>query len=318
MNAVSTSVLDAAIAWQLRLGSGEANAEHEREFAFWLSAHPEHRRVWQQLQGLDGQLAAASAGPVRQALLQHPRRLSLKRMGGTALSLLFAGTLLLGLLAQQRPLGDYLADELTARGEQRDLWLADRSQVRLNSASALDIDFSGNERLLHLRSGEILVQTAHGNDTRPLVVVTEQGRLRALGTRFLVRREGDRTRLTVLQSAVAARPAEAADERIVEAGQQVLMQRRQLGASQAAPIAADAWSRGMLVVENQRLDELLASLSEYRNGYLGVDPSIAGLRISGSFPLHDSDRALAALPPSLPVRIERLSDWWVRVVPAEK
>lgn len=74
----------------------------------------------------------------------------------------------------------------------------------------------------------------------------------------------------------------------------------------------------MLVVENQRLDTLLASLSEYRNGYLGVDPSIAGLRISGSFPLHDSDLALAALPPSLPVRIERLSDWWVRVVPAEK
>lgn len=318
MNAVSASVLDAAITWQLCLGSGETNAEQEREFALWLSAHPEHRRVWQQLQGLDGHLAAASAAPLRQALLQQPRRRSLKRMGGTALSLLFAGALLLGVLGQQRPLSDYLADELTGRGEQRDLWLTDRSQVRLNSASALDIDFSGSERLLHLRSGEILVQTAHGSDARPFVVVTEQGRLRALGTRFLVRREGDSTRLTVLQSAVAAQPAEAADKRIVEAGQQVLMQRRQLGASQVAPPAADAWSRGMLVVENQRLDDLLASLSEYRNGYLGVDPSIAGLRISGSFPLHDSDKALAAIALSLPVQTERLGPWWTRVVPREK
>jgi transmembrane sensor len=48
-----------------------------------------------------------------------------------------------------------------------------------------------------------------------------------------------------------------------------------------------------------------------------VDASIADLHISGSFPLHDSERALAALPPSLPVRIERYSDWFVRVVPKQ-
>lgn len=71
----------------------------------------------------------------------------------------------------------------------------------------------------------------------------------------------------------------------------------------------------MLVVENQRLGDLLDQLGEYRTGYLGVDPSIADLRISGSFPLRDSDLALAALPPSLPVAIERHTDWWVRVVP---
>lgn len=55
--------------------------------------------------------------------------------------------------------------------------------MRLNSRSALDIEFDDNERRLHLRSGEILIQTAKG-DTRPFIVETEQGRLRALGTRF--------------------------------------------------------------------------------------------------------------------------------------
>ncbi|MNT38067.1 fec operon regulator FecR [compost metagenome] len=58
-------------------------------------------------------------------------------------------------------------------------------------------------------------------------------------------------------------------------------------------------------------------IGEYRTGYLGVDSSIADLHISGSFPLHDSERALAALPPSLPVRIERYGDWFVRVVPKD-
>ncbi|MNJ68666.1 fec operon regulator FecR [compost metagenome] len=88
-----------------------------------------------------------------------------------------------------------------------------------------------------------------------------------------------------------------------------------LGASHAAPYAADAWSRGMLVVDELPLGELIARLGEHRRGYLGLDPRLAQLRISGSFPLHDTDLALAALPPSLPVRIQRYTDWWVKVVP---
>jgi len=95
------------------------------------------------------------------------------------------------------------------------------------------------------------------------------------------------------------------------------MHRDYLDDNQAAPVAADAWSRGMLVVEDMPLSELLAILGEYRRGYLGLDPSLESLRISGSFPLHDTDRALAALPPSLPVQIERHTDWWVKVVPAQ-
>ncbi|MCY1243063.1 Protein FecR [compost metagenome] len=72
----------------------------------------------------------------------------------------------------------------------------------------------------------------------------------------------------------------------------------------------------MLVADDMPLAQLIDSLGEYRSGYLGLDPALASLRISGVFPLNDSDKALAALPPSLPVRIERFSDWWVRVVPA--
>jgi transmembrane sensor len=315
MSAVSAQVLDAAIEWQLCLDSGTVSAEQQHAFAQWLAAHPEHARVWQQLNGLDIRLASAAAAPARQALLHSARRKSLRRLGGTALSLLLSSALLLGLLDQQRPLGDYLADERTARGEQRELLLSDHSLVRLNSASALDIEFTESRRAVRLRSGEILVQTAHG-DTRPFVVLTEHGSLRALGTRFLVRREGDSTRLTVLQSAVAAQPSEDANERIIRAGEQVVMQRQRLGAVQAAPLSAAAWSHGMLVADNLRLADLLDALGEYRRGYLGLDPTLADLRISGSFPLHDSDKALAALPPSLPVRIERAGNWWTRVVPA--
>ncbi|KRW58890.1 FecR domain-containing protein [Pseudomonas sp. TTU2014-080ASC] len=316
MSAVSSKVLDAAIEWQLCLDSGTASDEQKQQFALWLAIHPDHAKVWQQLNGLDVRLASAADAPARHALL-HSAPKQRRRVPRAVLSLVLSAGLALAALHQHRPLSDYLADEHTGFGEQRELQLSDRSRVRLNSGSALDIRFDEKQRLLYLRSGEILIETAAG-DTRPFIVETGQGRLRALGTRFLVRREGDATRLTVLQSAVAATPANRSEKRVINAGQEVLMQRDQLGPNQPAALGAEAWSHGMLVADNMPLADLLAALSDYRNGYLSVHPSLAGLRISGSFPLHDTDKALAALPPSLPVQIEQIGDWWTRVIPAER
>ena len=317
MSAVSARALDEAIAWQLTLGGEDVGEREHHEFERWLAASAEHRLVWQQLGELQQHLAPASAPLLRRTLQRSEADLRRRRrLAGSAFGLLLSVGLGLGLLAQQRPLPDYLADEWTAAGEQRELQLADRSRVRLNSRSALDIDYTAQQRRLFLHSGEILVETGHG-DARPFFVDTPQGRLQALGTRFLVRREGDSTRLIVLQSAVAAQPSDAASREVVEAGQQRLMHRDGLGAESPAPLTADAWSRGMLVADAMPLGELIARLGEYRSGYLGVDEGLAKLPISGSFPLHDSDRALAALPASLPVRIEYLGDWWVKVVPAQ-
>ncbi|MDZ3994983.1 Protein FecR [Pseudomonas sp. Teo4] len=86
-----------------------------------------------------------------------------------------------------------------------------------------------------------------------------------------------------------------------------------LGQITPVPAGADAWTRGMLVVDNVRLADLLAELGQYRNGHLGVDDEVANLRVTGSFPLNDTDLALASLVPALPVKIERHTPWWVTV-----
>ncbi|WXL26341.1 FecR family protein [Ectopseudomonas mendocina] len=316
MTAVPAKVLDAAIEWQLCLDSGLATDEQRHQFSLWLAAHPDHSKVWQQLNGLDVRLASAASTPARHALLYRANKPQ-RRLPGAALGLFIAAGLGLGLLQEYRPLSDYLADERTDYGEQREIQLSDHTRVRLNSGSAMDIHYDAHQRRLYLRNGEIFIQTGH-DDTRPFIVETAHGSLRALGTRFLVRREGDATRLTVIQSAVAATPAEVSRERVIKQGEQVLMQRQQLGDIQPAPAGAAAWRHGMLVADNMRLADLLDALAEYRTGYLGVDSRLADLRISGSFPLQDSDMALAALPPSLPVKIEKIGSWWTKVVPAEK
>ncbi|KAF0867251.1 FecR domain-containing protein [Pseudomonas sp. LD120] len=309
---VSAQVLDAAIAWQLALDGGASALERE-EFAKWHAAHEEHARAWRQLSMLDQRFSVAS-GPARNALLQSREglRRQVRKLGrGFASVALVVG---LALFAGERylPVDYWLAEQRTATGEQRTLRLSDGTRINLNTHSALDVRFDEQQRRIVLQAGEILIETGH-NDGRPFIVETRDGRMRALGTRFLVQREDRGTRLGVLQSAVAARPQAAQDEHVFKQGQQVLMHRDGLNPLPPLNPGADAWSRGMLVVDNARLGDLIKELGRYRRGYLGVAPEVADLRITGSFPLQDTDLALNALLPTLPVTIERHTDWWVTV-----
>ncbi|NCE88938.1 FecR domain-containing protein [Pseudomonas sp. L13] len=310
---VSSRVLDAAIAWQLSLDSGNGSAVEQEEFSKWLASDEEHARAWRQLGMLDQRFSVA-AGPARAALLQsrHGVRQRVRKLGrGLASIVLVCG---LALFAGERyvPIHYWLADQRTATGEQRMLKLADGTRVNLNTHSAIDVRFDETRRLIVLQAGEILVETGH-DDSRPFYVQTRDGSLRALGTRFIVKREDDATRLSVLQSAVAAQPEALHQEQVFKAGQQVLMRSDGLGPLLAVTPATDAWTRGMLVVDNARLGDVIEELARYRQGYLGVDKSVADLRITGSFPLHDTTLALNALLPTLPVQIEQHTPWWVTV-----
>ncbi|MDU9035481.1 FecR family protein [Pseudomonas corrugata] len=313
---VSAGVLDAAIAWQLSLDSGCGSAQEREAFAHWHAADEEHARAWRQLGMLEQRFSVAN-GPARAALLQS--RVSIRRRirkvgGGLASIVAVIG---LALFAGERylPLDYWLADQRTATGEQRTLRLADGTLINLNTHSALDVRFDDKQRRIVLQEGEIQVETGH-NDPRPFIVETREGSLRALGTRFLVKREDDGTRLSVLKSAVAAHPQAMEQEQILREGQQMLMRRDSLGPVLALSPDADAWTRGMLVVDNARLEDLVHELGRYRRGYLGVEPQVADLRITGSFPLHDTDLALSALLPTLPVQIVHHTRWWVVVQPS--
>ena len=308
---VSAQVLDAAIAWQLSLDSGSP-VERE-EFAKWHAAHEEHARAWRQLGMLDQRFSVAS-GPARTALLQSREgiRRRVRKLGSGLASVV--AVLGLALFAGERylPIDYWLAEQRTATGEQRTIRLDDGTLINLNTHSAVDVRFDEKQRLVVLQEGEILIETAHG-DARPFIVETREGSMRALGTRFLVKREEQGTRLSVLQSAVAAHPQSSPEEQILREGQQMLIRSDGLGPIAALNLGADAWTRGMLVVDNARLEDLVREIGRYRPGHLGVAPEVADLRITGSFPLKDTNLALNALLPTLPVQIEQHTPWWVTV-----
>ena len=312
---VPAHVLDAAIAWQLTLDS--STPLEREEFAKWHAANEEHARAWRQLGMLDQRFSVAS-GPARAALLQSREgiRRRVRKLGSGLASVVAVIGLSLFVAEHYLPLDYWLADQRTATGEQRTVRLADGTVVNLNTHSAMDVRFDDKQRLVVLQEGEILIETGHG-DARPFIVETREGRMRALGTRFLVKREEQGTRLSVLQSAVAAHPQSDPQEQILREGQQVLIRDNGLDAVVALNPGADAWTRGMLVVDNARLEDLVHELGRYRRGHLGIAPEVADLRITGSFPLHDTDKALSALLPTLPVQIEQHTPWWVTVAKAD-
>lgn len=299
-------ILAQAVDWYVRLHDSAVSDTTRSEWQAWLAADPQHAQAWGRIEQLQQRLGQAPAGVATVTLEQarQQRRQALK---------MFAVLLGAGVVGWQGyRASPWSVDYATRVGERRQLTLADGSRLDLNTDTRVDIRFDAGQRLIHLRHGEILVETA--KDSRPLSVQTDQGRILALGTRFVVRQDDGTTRVTVEAHAVEVRPRLATQQVVrVDAGQTVSVAADAVGPLQPAPAQASSWTQGMLVAVDWRLQDVLAELSRYRPGYLGCAPEVADLRLSGAFTLDDSDAVLANLEDSLPVQARRLTRYWVRL-----
>lgn len=320
--AVPAHILDEAIAWQERLGDGsgagsrQPTPEDLLAFEGWRTSHPDRDTVWRQLTGMNQRLATLRDPFARQAMTKAmaARRPRANAIGSSLLGLALALGVALWSVDQYLPVRYVMADYLTPTGDIRQVTLPDGSRMVLNTRSAVDLSFDADERVVKLRDGDVWIETTHG-DPRPFVVQTSDGRLRALGTRFVVSRRDQGTQLVVLQSAVAARPHERSDEETVPQGQQVWMNSSGLFDRAAAEPGAGEWAHGYLVVENARLADVAQTLSRYRAGRLAVAPAIADRRVTGTFPLADTNAALDVMARSLSVHVDRTTPLWVELKP---
>lgn len=318
---ISPQVARQAVQWWMELHAGQAAAQRQAAWRQWRAASPEHEAAWQRIEAMSGQMAGIPL-PLARAALTAPDAARRRRAMQALVVLVVSGGGAAALLRSQSWQA-WTADEVADVGRQRRLGLPDGGSVVLNTGSALNIRYGAGQRALQLVHGEILVQTAADTLQRPFVVQTALGTVRALGTRFTVRLLGDAAEIGVLQGAVELRPAAApaaAPEALqrLRAGEQGRLTKRQAERSGTLAEGSDAWAEGMLVVSRMRLEDFLAELARYRRGRLGCDRAVAELRVSGAYPLADTDRILAALTSSLPVRIHSFSRYWVMVKPAQE
>lgn len=307
---VPESVSLQAVQWLVQLQACDAGEASRKAWRHWRAAHPDHERAWQhveacglQLQGLPAPLAHGTLAP-RRGRRQATKLLALALFAGGSAWWLRDG-------AWQ----EWTADHRTATGQRLALTLVDGTQVHLNTASAVDVRFDGRQRLLRLVRGEVLIATAADAQQRPFLVETDHGRLRALGTRFAVRQQRDASHVAVYEGAVEVRPRDAADAavRILAAGEQAGFSRQGVDAPQPANALATAWTAGMLVAHDMPLADFIAELSRHRPGRLVCDPAVAGIKVSGMYPLDDTDRVLDMLLRTQPVQLSGVGRYWITV-----
>lgn len=313
---VAPAIARQAVQWWIELRSSDLDLARRALWERWRAADPAHEAAWQRIESVGGRLAEIPSPLARAALTAAPESMQ-RRRGLQLLTALVVGGG--GALVASRSTAWHAwnADHVAAIGERPALALPDGGRVVLNSGSAINVRFDAERRVLQLVRGEILVQTAPDAMQRPFLVQTAVGSVRAIGTRFTVRlRDDAAVEVGVLQGAVELRPADApAGLRVLQAGEAGRFTRDRTEA--AAPLDGDAsaWADGMLVVSHMRLDDFLAELGRHRQGRLGCDPAIAGLQVSGAYPLADTDRVLAALTSALPVEVHTYTRFWVSVKP---
>lgn len=304
-------ISDEALAWIVRLHSGEASSQDRRDYGEWRAQSAAHEAAAAEAEALwsdaahlrqDGRTGLVYPGRNRQGL---SRRGLLTGIAGFGV----AG----GGLAVSRPyLRIFGSDYTTATAETRGIDLPDGSRVMLNALSAMDVRFDGRTRRLVLKEGQAFFDVAV--DARPFTVSIGKTEVTALGTAFDIDANAGDGSISVAVTNHSVRVQSAADGVPVDVtlsqGQRVSIGSDGVIGTPIAedPAVALAWQSGMYVAENRRLGEVVAALSRYHQGWIVFShDSLKSSRVSAVLDLRTPDASLAALAAGLPIRVTRMT-----------
>lgn len=293
----------AAIDWMVRLESGTATTEDHQKFQTWLAADVRHQQAWQALkQQIDEpfvqlqQLSIDTSLPSKSftsSLIQSQQRRNRKiTQSGLFIVLLSSAFMLWIWLKQTRPLSFIQADYYTQTAEQKTIQLEDKSSLTLAPYSAVQVKFNAQQRDIYLLNGAV-VATVSADPKRPFIVHTEQAKMQALGTVFMVQQHDAYSDLAVLEHSVKASTA-TQSQRVLQ-GQAVRVDQKNI-----RPLATDAahissWKEGVLDVEDVSLAEFIQMIQPYDRRSIYLSQDVKSQRIYGVFYLKDTDKILEIL-----------------------
>ena len=263
-------------------------------------------QAWQQLQMQHDHLPPAMHASLLRACVQAnaPRRHAVK-----TLALLLASGASLYAFERHTPWRSWTADYRSGINQRRVVTLGDGTVLTLNTNSAVNIDYNSEQRRIQLLEGEIFIATGKDAAQRPFFVSTPHGSLQALGTRFTVRLHDDYASSGVLDGVVAVLAEDGSQRLLLHPGEGAHFDARGYHRQALAPYGG-AWLNGMLVARDMRLADFLAELSRYSAHPLECTPAIAGLRVSGSYPLADTNAIVDAVSASLQLRRNTVTRFW--------
>ena len=199
-------VADEARRWVVKLGE-LTPIEHKRlerwlrESAANREAFAEAKREWQSLEFLkqlrNDPVAKGDPWVAKRRVRRTRSRRYAYPLAAAAVMTAMAVALGWSLLTDS----SYEAEYYTAVGEQQEVSLPDGSSILLNTSTSLNIRFGNEQRNVFLDAGEAHFEVAH-DVSRPFVVITDVGAVRAVGTAFTVYVHEEQAEVTVTEGIV--------------------------------------------------------------------------------------------------------------------
>lgn len=341
--------------WFVRRQRAGWGAADEQAFQRWLhadtahgSAYAQWEQHWSAIDAVPAdaiaqlrrnlahdkaQLSAAEQAPVRHAtagmapaaataIAGLRRRWLLPSLGMAAAVVMTSGT---GLLAWQHWQAQPVFKQAYAseRGQQLEVQLPDGSQLRLDTATRLEVTYYRDRREVLLHEGQAVFSVQAGPQ-RPFHVLSGPVGITVVGTRFSVRYtpglagsdgvrvavEEGKVRVVRRDGAPGPALAQIADAQTLVAGQQITAD-AQGSLRPIQPVTAEgiaAWREHRISFVNTPLAQALAEFERYGSTGLTInDPAVAALRLSGTFDPSDTQTLRKILPHALPVRLQQVA-----------
>ena len=157
----SSQVAEQAVHWLMEMQQGSLSPRQQQAWQQWLDAHSEHRRAWEHMQRVNQRLRGV-ASPLAHATLNGPKSSS-RRQALKLLLLLGAGSAVTWGMREHNPVPSLLADYRSPLGQRRKISLGGGDKLQLNTASAVDVQFTAQRRMITLRRGEMFIDTGKDN-----------------------------------------------------------------------------------------------------------------------------------------------------------
>ncbi|MBA4010988.1 MAG: iron dicitrate transport regulator FecR [Phenylobacterium sp.] len=318
---IAKETRDEAARWYARLNTTTVTTECLREFRAWKEigdnreAYADIDAFWRRAEQLKGDPDIAQAG--QDALERKSKPGPFKGPGGKgALAVLLAVGLGAAVAYGYRAYtGEPYSTEI---GEQRLVRLEDGSRVRLDTDSQLKVKLSKAERSIELTKGQAFFEVAH-DPSRPFIVHAEGTSVRALGTRFDVRRSTGKVQVTLLEGKVEVATAltSGPSSWILAPDQQITLRKGTASRELVDAAAATSWTSGRLVFQNQSLQSAIDEVNRYsRTQVVLSDAALGAIPVSGSFESGDTEAFVAAVKSLHNLTIQERTAREIRLAPA--
>lgn len=303
-----------AAAWFARLRADDVSESERAAWQRWMADDARHRAAYERIERLWSAAGEHAQHPhiaerLREAVATpapSPRRRGHAAYirGAAALAAVLAVAAIAPTLIH-RPAAE--TRYVTQIGESRTIALADGSRVSMDTDSRMRVDFSGAQRRITLSRGRAYFRVA--KSSRPFLVDTDSGSVRAVGTEFEVYRRGDAIEVALIEGRVALLAAPSGDAEPASLGMLDPGQRARFGKHQplqrltaTAPARLPTWLSGKLLFEDQSLSAAVAEFNRYSHRRMRLgDDRVARLRVSGVFRSDDPHSFVEALETLYPV-----------------